>query len=75
MSIEELLKQNTDVLIKDIPLEWQSSYEHFLFGQTYYKNENGDSVTHRSDFHTWYNINRKEIDREINIDKIIGDEY
>lgn len=73
MSIEELLNQKGDVLIKEIPDEWQLSYKKFLFGQSYYKNENGDSVTHYSDFYNWYLRNRKELDREINIDKIIGD--
>ncbi len=70
-SLVEMFNEGKDVIIKDIPVEWYHSYKKFLFGQTYYKNDDGDDVTYYSDYYRWYKDNKQAIDRDDFINKII----
>lgn len=71
MKIKELIEGRKDIRFIDIPLEWQDSFRTFMFGQTYYCDDDGNSMMYIHDFMRWYWINQVAIDREIKIDNII----
>ena len=71
MKIKTLIESKKDIRFIDIPIEWQDSFRTFMFGQTYYGDDEGNAMMYYHDFMRWYWINQVAIDREIKIDNII----
>jgi hypothetical protein len=71
MKIKTLIEGKKDIRFIDIPIQWQDNFNKFMFGQTYYKDDDGNSIMYYDDFMRWYWINQVAIDREIKIDNII----
>ena len=73
-SISELVKNKKDVKFNDIPLEWRDSFDMFMFGSTFYRDDEGYDIAYYHDFIRWYYENQKELDREIKINNILDNE-
>jgi hypothetical protein len=57
----------------DIPIEWQDSFRTFMFGQSYYINNNGDRMVFIMISLSGIIINKVSIDREIKINSILDE--
>lgn len=71
MKIKALIESKKDIRFIDIPIQWQDSFRTFMFGQTYYCDDEGNKMMYIHDFIRWYCINQVAIDREVKIDNII----
>jgi hypothetical protein len=71
--MKNLIESKKDIKISDIPIEWLYSFNKFMFGQSYYINNNGDRMVFYNDFIKWYRINKVSIDREIKINNILDE--
>jgi len=77
--LKQILDNNSNVRESDIPKEWLESFNSFMFGQTCMAecNEDGsikEFLYYPWDVKRWYNLNKVAIERDIQIDKIIGNE-
>jgi hypothetical protein len=79
--MKKLIESRKDIKLIDIPIQWQDSFRTFMFGQSYYINNNGyyinnngDRMVFYNDFIKWYRINKVSIDREIKINNILNRE-
>lgn len=76
MTLKEIYDSNKDVRESQIPESWRNSFNEFMFGSTCmvdYREDGSikDFIYYAQDFRQWYNQNRKEIERELKIDKVI----
>jgi hypothetical protein len=71
--MKKLIESRKDIKLIDIPIQWQDSFRTFMFGQSYYINNNGDRMVFYNDFIKWYRINKVSIDREIKINNILDE--
>jgi hypothetical protein len=42
--MKKLIESRKDIKLIDIPIQWQDSFRTFMFGQSYYINNNGDRM-------------------------------
>jgi hypothetical protein len=75
-NLKELYDSGVDIKDSDIPDKWKESFNNFIFGQTCMIDIDGDGnrqfLYYSWDFKTWYHLNQKEIERDINIDTVIN---
>jgi hypothetical protein len=69
--ISKLVNDKKDVKFNDIPLEWRDSFDRFMFGSTFYRDDENNDVAYYHDFIRWYYENQKELNREIKINDIL----
>jgi hypothetical protein len=74
LSLEKkLIESRKDIKLIDIPIQWQDSFRTFMFGQSYYINNNGDRMVFiMISLSIVYKVS---IDREIKINNILDEEY
>ena len=75
-TLKELYESGKDVKESDIPEEWKDSFNEFMFGSTCLADLNEDGsikefIYYSHDFRQWYNKNKKAIERDEKINKII----
>ena len=77
MTLKEIYESGKDVRASQIPEEWKESFNQFMFGSTCLAEYNEDGsikefVYYSHDFRMWYNRNKKQIERDNKINKIIN---
>ena len=75
-TLKELYESGKDVKESQIPKEWKESFNKFMFGSTCLADLNEDGsikefIYYSNDFRGWYNKNKKAIERDEKINKII----
>jgi hypothetical protein len=71
-SLIEIYNSDQNVRESDIPKDWLPSFHRFMFGSAFYfENGTKDIMYYIHDFRSWYSKNRKEIDRDERINKIL----
>lgn len=75
-TLKEIYESGKDVKESDIPEEWKDSFNKFMFGSTCLADLNEDGsikefIYYSHDFRQWYNKNKKAIERDEKINKII----
>ena len=78
-TLKQLVAENRDIKESEIPKEWMESLNKFMFGQTCMAEANEDGsikefIYYAGDFRRWYYQNKKAIERDIQIDKILDNE-
>ena len=75
-TLKEIYESGKDVKESQIPKEWKESFNKFMFGSTCLADLNKDGsikefIYYSHDFRQWYNKNKKVIERDEKINKII----
>ena len=74
-NLKEILEEQRDIRDSEIPEIWKESFYKFIFGQACRGEYNDDGVLeliyYHCDFHHWYYINEKSIERDIKINNIL----
>lgn len=75
-TLKEIYDSGKDVKESQIPVEWKDSFNKFMFGSTCLADLNEDGsikefIYYSHDFRQWYNKNKKAIERDEKINKII----
>jgi hypothetical protein len=75
MNLKELYLRQRDIREIDIPLKWKGSFNAFMFGKTCGVEHKDDGsilfVYYWRDFSHWYEVNRVQIERDINLDELL----
>lgn len=75
MNLKELYLRQRDVNELDIPIQWKESFNKFKFGKTCGAEHKDDGsiqfVYYYHDFMRWYEENKTQIERDINLDGLV----
>lgn len=74
MNLKELYLRQRNVNELDIPIQWKESFNKFMFGKTCeieHKDGSIQFVYYYHDFMFWYEENKTQIERDLNIDDLL----
>lgn len=77
-NLKEIYDSNIDVRDSYIPLQWKDSFNEFINGQTCYmidSDSGREFCYYLCDFRRWYNQNKTVIERDINLNEILDNDY